>query len=155
MPALTPFLATSDPSVLMRILANIRGLPCSSSFLPKGSSVVWSDCPHMVRSSPSVYGPISRSLVDQRASGNGRCCRKSLLGNERNFLNLLMGFVRSDVTSCLGKNDHGPSYWHHGASQRQSSPKITICEIFGASFDFRLFRQYRPNAALGLIICVC
>src|SRR5215469_9808193 len=28
-PCLTPFLATADPSVLMRILAYIRGLPCS------------------------------------------------------------------------------------------------------------------------------
>src|SRR5262245_60632809 len=30
-PCSTPFLATSDPSVLKRILAYIRGLPCSSN----------------------------------------------------------------------------------------------------------------------------
>src|SRR5262249_5469700 len=30
-PCLTPFLATSDPSVLKRILAYIWGLPCSSN----------------------------------------------------------------------------------------------------------------------------
>src|SRR6516225_12333312 len=34
-PCLTPFLATSDPSVLKRILAYIRGLPCSSNIFPK------------------------------------------------------------------------------------------------------------------------
>src|SRR6516162_10162647 len=36
-PCLTPFLATSDPSVLKRILAYIRGLPCSSNIFPKKS----------------------------------------------------------------------------------------------------------------------
>src|SRR6516225_3629176 len=34
-PCLTPFLATSDPSVLKRILAYIWGLPCSSNIFPK------------------------------------------------------------------------------------------------------------------------
>jgi len=34
-PCLTPFLARSDPSVLKRILAYIRGLPCSSNIFPK------------------------------------------------------------------------------------------------------------------------
>src|SRR6476469_6289528 len=34
-PCLTPFFATSDPSVLKRILAYIRGLPCSSNIFPK------------------------------------------------------------------------------------------------------------------------
>jgi hypothetical protein len=43
------------------------------------------------------------------------------------------------------KNDHGLSYRHYKASQRRSSPKITICEIL-AWFDFRLFRQHRPKA---------
>src|SRR6516162_5619312 len=37
-PCLTPFLATSDPSVLKRILAYIRGLPCSSNIFPKNGS---------------------------------------------------------------------------------------------------------------------
>src|SRR5262245_20683089 len=52
-PCLTPFLATSDPSVLMRILAYIRGLPCSSNIFSKKGMLTY-----MVRSSPSVYGPI-------------------------------------------------------------------------------------------------
>src|SRR5215469_10549346 len=34
-PCLTPFLATSDPSVLKRILAYIWGLPCSSNIFPE------------------------------------------------------------------------------------------------------------------------
>src|SRR5262245_61653070 len=34
-PCSTPFLATSDPSVLKRILAYILGLPCSSNIFPK------------------------------------------------------------------------------------------------------------------------
>src|SRR6516165_10469984 len=49
-PCLTPFLARSDPSVLKRILAYIRGLPCSSNIFPKKVILTY-----MVRSSPSVY----------------------------------------------------------------------------------------------------
>src|SRR5262249_52607186 len=44
-PCLTPFLATSDPSVLMRILAYIRGLPCSLKIFSQ-------------KSDPYLYGPI-------------------------------------------------------------------------------------------------
>src|SRR5262249_47777569 len=72
-PCLTPFLAISDPSVLKRILAYIRGLPCSSNIFPKKVILTY-----MVRSSPSVYGPISKLFMDQRASGDGRYCCKSL-----------------------------------------------------------------------------
>src|SRR5215471_8846039 len=81
-----------------------------------------------------------RWRVERRVSSElpmtalGRCCRKSLFGgNNRNFLELLMRFVRSDVRDHIAsqKNDHGPSYRHYRASQRRSSPKITICEIFG------------------------
>jgi len=59
--------------------------------------------------------------------------KKSLGGNKRNFLKLLMRFVRSDVRDHIvsQKNDHGPSYRHFRASQQRDSPKITICEIFG------------------------
>ena len=59
--------------------------------------------------------------------------KKSFGGNKRNFLKLLMRFVRSDVRDHIvsQKNDHGPSYRHYRASQRRDSPKITICEIFG------------------------
>jgi hypothetical protein len=55
--------------------------------------------------------------------------KKSFGGNKRNFLKLLMRFVRSDVRDHIVslKNDHGPSYRHYRASQRRSS----ICEIFG------------------------
>ena len=40
--------------------------------------------------------------------------KKSFGGNKRNFLNLLMRFVRSDVRDLIAsqKNDHGPSYRH-------------------------------------------
>ena len=59
--------------------------------------------------------------------------KKSFGGNKRNFLKLLMRFVRSDVRDHIAsqKIDYGHSYRHYGASQRRSSPKITICEIFG------------------------
>jgi hypothetical protein len=40
-PYLIPFLARSDPSVLMRILANIRGLPYSSNIFPGTDQVVY------------------------------------------------------------------------------------------------------------------
>src|SRR5262245_38218792 len=40
-PCLTPFLATSDPSVLKRILAYIRGLPCSSNIFPKNDPYLY------------------------------------------------------------------------------------------------------------------
>jgi hypothetical protein len=50
-----------------------------------------------------------------------------------NFLKLLMRSMRGDVWDHIAsqKNDHGLSYRHYEASQRRSSPKITICEIFG------------------------
>src|SRR5262249_34589775 len=71
-PSLTPFLATSDPSVLRRILAYIRGLPCSSNIFPKSEPylygpivLIWSD-----RRRPST-GQFRSSFVDQRASGDG------------------------------------------------------------------------------------
>jgi hypothetical protein len=67
-------------------------------------------------------------------SAVGRCCRKSLLGgNKQDFQKLMMRFVCSDVRDHIAsqKNDHGPSYRHSRASQRPSSSKIAICEIFG------------------------
>ena len=59
--------------------------------------------------------------------------KKSFGGSKRNFLKRLMRCVRSNVRDHIvsRKNDHGPSYRHYRASQRRSSPKITICEIFG------------------------
>jgi len=41
--------------------------------------------------------------------------KKAFEGNKRNFLELLMRFVRSDVRDHIAsqKNDHGPSYRHY------------------------------------------
>src|ERR1700745_4114578 len=59
--------------------------------------------------------------------------KKSFGGICENFLKLLMRSIRGDVRDHIAsqKNDHGRSYRHYKASQRRSSPKITICEIFG------------------------
>jgi hypothetical protein len=59
--------------------------------------------------------------------------KKSFGGIYENFLKLLMRSVRGDVRDHIAsqKNDHGLPYRHYKASQRRSSPKITICEIFG------------------------
>jgi hypothetical protein len=72
--------------------------------------------------------------------------KKSFGGNTRNVLKLLMRFVRSDVRDHIAsrKNDHGPSYRHYRASQRRSSPKITICEIFGVVSIFNFFDSIDP-----------
>jgi hypothetical protein len=60
--------------------------------------------------------------------------KKAFGGDQRNFLKLLMRFVRGDVRDHIAsqKSDHGLSYWHYRASQRRSSPKATIYEIFDA-----------------------
>ena len=72
--------------------------------------------------------------------------KKSFGGNKRNFIKLLMRFVRSDVRDQIAsqKNDHGPSYRHYRASQRRSGPKITICEIFGVVSIFNFFDSIDP-----------
>src|ERR1700722_16706662 len=59
--------------------------------------------------------------------------KKSFQGDERNFLEPLMRFMRRDVRDHIGsqKNDYGPSYRCYGTSRRRSCPKISICEIFG------------------------
>ena len=51
--------------------------------------------------------------------------QKSFRGDERNFLELLMRFVHSDVRDHIVslKNDHGTSYRRYRASQPQSRPK--------------------------------
>jgi hypothetical protein len=58
--------------------------------------------------------------------------KKSFGGGERNFLEPLMRFVRDDVRGLAAslKND---TAFRIGAtaSQWQSCPKISICEIFG------------------------
>jgi hypothetical protein len=75
-----------------------------------------------------------KHMLAPSSSQFDRCSRKSLLGgNKPNFLKLLMRFVRSDVRDHIvsQKNDLRTSYRHYRASQRRSSPRITICEIFG------------------------
>jgi hypothetical protein len=59
--------------------------------------------------------------------------KKSFGGIYEDFLKLPMRSMRGDVWDHIAsqKNDHGLSYRHYKASQRRSSPKITICEIFG------------------------
>src|SRR6266852_4540879 len=76
------------------------------------------------------YIPSSIALFERAANGNGAQSAQMLLrpdvrdgsmpskksfgGNKRNFLKLLMRFVRSDVRDHIAsqKNDHGPSYQH-------------------------------------------
>jgi hypothetical protein len=59
--------------------------------------------------------------------------KKSFGGDEREFLRLLMRFVRSDVRDHIAsqKNDDGVSYLRCRALQRRSRLKIDFCEIFG------------------------
>jgi hypothetical protein len=54
--------------------------------------------------------------------------KKSFGGGGRNFLKLLMRFVRGDLRDHVAsqKGDYGPSYWRCGSSQRRSCPKIKI-----------------------------
>jgi hypothetical protein len=58
---------------------------------------------------------------------------KVFWGIYENFLKLLMRSVRGDVRDHIAsqKNDHGLPHRNYKAPQRRSSPKITICEIFG------------------------
>jgi hypothetical protein len=77
------------------------------------------------------------AMIRQRRANNFRkwpmLSKKSFAGIYENFLKLLMRSMRDDVRDHIAsqKNDHGLSYRHYKASQRRSSPKITICEIFG------------------------
>ena len=112
----------SLPSQL-RDVGSARGHERTSDVSRGDPPFVW----RALRGAATLMSPRVRSAL-------GRCCRKSLLGgNKQDFLKLLMGFVRSDVRDHIAsqKNDHGPSYRHYRASQRRGSPKFTICEIFG------------------------
>jgi hypothetical protein len=79
--------------------------------------------------------------------------KKSFAGIYENFLKLLMRSMRGDVRDHIAsqKNDHGLSYRHYKASQRRSSPKITICEIFGvvrfSTFSTASTRSGHPLAS--------
>src|SRR6266487_252566 len=73
-----------------------------------------------------IRPPMRLSSSPTHQSISGRCwtradfrdgsmlSKKSFGGNKRNFLKLLMRFVRSDVRDHIAsqKNDHGPSYRH-------------------------------------------
>jgi hypothetical protein len=69
----------------------------------------------------------------RHVSNGSMLSKKSFGGIYENCLKLLMRSMRGDVRDHIAfqKNDHGLSYRHYKASQRRSSPKITICEIFG------------------------
>jgi len=83
----------------------------------------------------TAHGQSSRSHIGRL--WNGRKWRillkKSFRGDERNFLEPVMRFMRSDVRDHVAsqKNDYGPSYRCYGTSRRRSCPEISICEIFG------------------------
>src|ERR1700687_1222176 len=79
--------------------------------------------------------------------------KKSFGGGERNFLELLMRFVRNEVRDHVAsqKNDHGSSYWRYGASQRRSCPKINICEIFGVA-RFSTFSTVSANSSQDVMV---
>jgi len=86
------------------------------------------------------YGQITNWSMRKKVGFGSMLSKKSLGGNKRNFLKLLMRFVRSDVRDHIvsQKNDHEPSYRHYRASQRRDSPKITILRNFWrrSIFDF-------------------
>src|ERR1700757_1920115 len=79
--------------------------------------------------------------------------KKFFAGIYENFLKLLMRSMRGDARDHIAsqKNDHGLSYRHYKASQRRSSPKITICEIFGvvrfSTFSTASVKLRRTHAA--------
>jgi hypothetical protein len=77
---------------------------------------------------------------------------KVFWGIYENFLKLLMRSMRGDVRDHIAsqKNDHGLSYRHYKASQRRSSPKITICEIFGV-VRFSTFSTASANSGSPLV----
>jgi hypothetical protein len=58
--------------------------------------------------------------------------------------------VRSDVRDHIAsqKSDHGPSYRHYRASQRRSSPKITILRDFWPRSIFDFFDSIDPKPTL-------
>jgi len=66
------------------------------------------------------YGQITNWSMRKKVGFGSMLSKKSLGGNKRNFLKLLMRFVRSDVRDHIvsQKNDHGPSYRHYKASLR-------------------------------------
>src|SRR5262245_55013667 len=66
-PCLTPFLARSDPSVLKRILAYIRGLPCSSNIFSKAPAVILKRAPIGLR-----WRSLGKKLNSEPRRADGR-----------------------------------------------------------------------------------
>jgi len=103
-----------------------------------------------VHMSASHQAPDARTVAPQVRVGP-MLSKKGFGGKERDLLELLMRFVRGDVRDLIAsqENDHGLSYRHHRASQRRSSPKTTICEIFGvvrfSTFSTASARSGRPH----------
>jgi hypothetical protein len=75
--------------------------------------------------------------------------KKSFLGDERDFLEPLMHFMRGDVRDHIvsRKSDHGPSYRRKELCCRRDVKKSTLAEVSGA-FDFRLLQRNPPKAVV-------
>src|SRR5437879_13502354 len=80
--------------------------------------------------------------------------KKSFGGNKRNFLKLLMRFVRSDVRDHIALRKTTTDRRIDTKEHRNGGviQKSTFAR-FLASFDFRLFRQHRPLTDLGSSPC--
>lgn len=74
--------------------------------------------------------------------------KKCFRGGERNFLGVLMRFMRDDVGGYVvsEKNDYGDSYRLCEALHSWSPPKIKFGEIFEDVRFFRLFQQCQGKA---------
>src|SRR6516225_5714609 len=73
--------------------------------------------------------------------------KKSFWGNKRNFLKLLMRFVRSDVRDHI-VSQKTTTDLRIGTTEHRSGGVVQKSPFarFLASFDFRLFRQHRSEA---------
>jgi hypothetical protein len=133
-----------------------RALPQPAANRKRGNVVMRLFCPTSVSGQSLHLDPVPLASGLHRSTDLARpprlvrfvriLLKKSFRGDERNFLELLMRFVRRDVRDPVAfqKNDHEPSYWRHGASQRRSCPKIRICEIFSV-IRFSTFSTVSAN----------
>jgi hypothetical protein len=67
---------------------------------------------HAFRDTGMMFAADATRRSYRRVRFGSMLSKKSFGGNKRNFLKLLMRFVRSDVRVHIAsqKNDHGPSY---------------------------------------------
>src|SRR3974390_2832413 len=106
-PSLTPFLATSDPSVLKRILAYIRGLPCSSNISLKSDPCLYDGPIVAVRLSAFMASDV---LTGLRALEAVYCGFISLRGDaamERSPLRVRNSNIMSGDTYIFRWDRHG------------------------------------------------